>query len=344
MTESQTKEQIQNIINRYLLRNAPQPAGVRSIAESVAIGTDIGGHRTENQDRVLLAYRLNADNSETFSIILCDGMGGMESGAQCASLSIAIFIARLFFYDSVNTTLSSRLDFSVREADRIVFSNHFGKGGATLSSVTFDTKYGFCGVNVGDSRIYACEFDKVNQLTTDDTLAGIRKDKTSYFPDDKNLLQFIGMGKDINPHIIEINSNDNISSFLITSDGSHFVGDDALAKIVVNSKKSETVVRRLIELSRMYGGSDNSSIAFMQISSDFKQQLNPDRDVLYIFTPYSELQIVCCPDRKIKDENMDCKPNIDINTQPKKKSRKQKNKPDKKLTPTIEISFGDSNG
>lgn len=82
MKEPHKIKQIQAIIEKYVLRTPNQPVGVRVLTETLAIGTDIGSQRGDNQDRVLFAYMLNNDGTETFSIVLCDGMGGLNTSAQ----------------------------------------------------------------------------------------------------------------------------------------------------------------------------------------------------------------------------------------------------------------------
>lgn len=57
-----------------------------------AIATDIGLVRKENQDRVaVLKFRPFSKNKDMIVIALADGMGGMEGGANAASLTVSSF-------------------------------------------------------------------------------------------------------------------------------------------------------------------------------------------------------------------------------------------------------------
>jgi PPM family protein phosphatase len=64
-------------------------SGIRAV-----VGTAIGEVRKENQDRVAVARFASARKPEqTFALhVLCDGIGGMKHGAQCAELAIGSLI------------------------------------------------------------------------------------------------------------------------------------------------------------------------------------------------------------------------------------------------------------
>jgi hypothetical protein len=60
----------------------------------------------------------------------------------------------------------------------------------------------------------------------------------------KGLLQFIGMGESIKPHIHEVDSiNENI---ILTSDGIHFISHNAFEEILLNSPNPLTFAKEFL--------------------------------------------------------------------------------------------------
>ena len=82
--------QLQNSVKSWFMRRTNDSA-VRRVGElPVAIGTDKGRVRSENQDRAGV-LRTQDDLGQTFIVgVLCDGMGGMAAGEECASLDSVV--------------------------------------------------------------------------------------------------------------------------------------------------------------------------------------------------------------------------------------------------------------
>jgi hypothetical protein len=165
-----------------------------------------------------------------------------------------------------------------------------GGGGATLSAILINGEDQPIGVNVGDSRIYAISHaGQLTQLSQDDTLAGMvgKQDDGS---GQNQLLQFLGMGEGIEPHIITTNKAD-VSTILVTSDGIHGAPPDAFAQVVRNAPADSTLIKRLIELSEALGGRDNSTVFALPThiearDLDYAQGLN-----LTFLSPSDRLEI-----------------------------------------------------
>jgi len=80
----------------------------------------------------------------------------------------------------------------------------------------------------------------------------------------RELLQFIGMGEGIQPHIDPLPRNNNI--FIITSDGVHYIEPKIFDSVIINSGNMRQMAERLSALSRWCGGQDNSTLAAVDIS------------------------------------------------------------------------------
>ncbi len=204
-------------------------------------------------------------------------MGGLQDGALCAASTIAHFIASLLVTRS--TSIMHEIEIAVREASDAVYQKYRGKGGATLSAVVVSSDGSAIGVNVGDSRIYASiktqpEF-KVARLTVDDTM------KEAFGSEGNGLLQFIGVGGGIRPHIFDI---DNQSLIALTTDGAHFVDQKIFSEIIDRSPDPKAIVERTIALSRWLGAPDNSSAAAVDLRALAKSYTDNLRDCVELWS------------------------------------------------------------
>ncbi|BBF87268.1 serine/threonine phosphatase PrpC [Aquitalea magnusonii] len=244
------------------MRQTPDRGKAAMDDYSVFFSTDIGLRRTENQDQVA-AIRVNVNPSigHSFIIIaLSDGMGGMRDGKLCANKAIASF-----FYSAISNRhldAEKRLELAAHAANNAVGELFNGTGGATLSVVCIGGDNKINTLNVGDSRIYAT-VEKPNRevirLTVDDSLEELVGGHG------KELLQFIGMGEGIKPHINNIHSD--VKNIVITSDGIHYVDQGTFYKILINSNTPSVAIDRLSALARWCGSPDNASLSIVDVGA-----------------------------------------------------------------------------
>lgn len=243
---------IQDQIQRWLMRDIDEKSSNTVDGLPLTMASNIA-LRSENQDRILVLKTLS--NKGMFIIgILCDGMGGMSSGAKCASSAIASFITSCI--QSKEPSIKDQLWTAINTANAFIHNKHKGYGGTTLSAFGLDNKGNFEAVNIGDSRIYLVIDNKLKQVTTDDTIEGVmgQPDLSNY------LLQYIGMvPEDALPHAIKLPSPSSVSKIIMTSDGAHFIEHKMLESILVQDVESIELAERLIDVSEWCGGSDNSS-------------------------------------------------------------------------------------
>ncbi|EGQ9293680.1 serine/threonine-protein phosphatase [Vibrio vulnificus] len=224
----------------------------------ISIASDIGTRREENQDRAVL-LRAQVSKAKAFVVgVLCDGMGGMSDGSKCASLAISVFLSSCIRNRSMN--IEDRIKKAVLEADKAVYAQYQGNGGSTLSAFIFDSDGNSISINVGDSRIY-CQLKngKFEQLSVDDTIAGQLKQQEVASSFNNNLIQYIGMGSDIEPHIIKLPNTSNIQKLLLTSDGVHYIPSQTLSSLVSQNISPIELSKRLIDVSNWCGGHDNAT-------------------------------------------------------------------------------------
>lgn len=252
---------LQELLSRAL---KPSPnRGFRGVGGGAAyFGTDLGLRRDENQDRVAIAkWRASTgvDRGPLCAIVVSDGMGGMQDGAICAAETVSNFVSAIITSNPYD--LQKAVTEAVNLANSKVFDAYRGRGGATLSAVVMDAHGAVVGVNVGDSRIYSPSTmtspKTIKRLTVDDTL------RDAYGSDNKDLLQFIGLGKGLVPHVFPIDIEDNILA--ITTDGAHFFDEKIFAEILFRSPDPKSMAERIIALSRWLGAPDNATIATVDL-------------------------------------------------------------------------------
>ncbi len=238
--------------------------GSLAVAEyDVQICTSLG-KRQSNQDRaafILIGNQRYAQASLACAVV-ADGMGGMREGGLAASIAISAFVA----YLNAGYTrggLKSLLLNAITHANDKVFEKFGGSGGTTLSAVLYGQQ-GIVGVNVGDSRIYAADNEKITRLTIDDNFAEQLKHlqppslQTRPILRDNRLLQFVGMGRSLQPHIIDLDAlNDGV--ILLATDGAHFLGDAALNELFNAGLPTSSLHTNTIDISRMCGSDDNAT-------------------------------------------------------------------------------------
>lgn len=343
-------------IRSWLTRRTTLSA-VRRVGElPIAIGTDVGLVRKENQDRLVVLKFQESARKSFVVIVLCDGMGGMAEGAECASIAVSTFLA--VCCRRVSIPFPSRLIAAAHEANRAVHQLFGGRGGATLSAVSIDSQGNTVAVNIGDSRIYTYA-DELQQLTIDDTIAGQLKDREIHEGLRRNeLLQFVGVGEGLEPHLYDVPAK--LKYVIITSDGVHFLEKRMLQLVTRHGSEPAVIVRRLIDVAKWSGGHDNSSVAVISPALTASMKFE-DANVIQLWDAFGEVQIVTVPSDQspeLHPAKLSSQSPADFpNDKPKlKKPRKArpKKKPsifnedqienDKEVRPQLKIDFKDEEG
>lgn len=272
---------------KWLSRGVADKSSGSTARSSVAIATDIGLVRKENQDRVAcMTFSPKANQGFPFFVVaLSDGMGGMKNGAQCASRTIATFFSSLVRHKSAS--LIERMQNAAIDANENVFTYSGGYGGATLTAVLISLDGSAISLNVGDSRIYAesgVERKILDRLTVDDSL------EEMVGGHGRDLLQYIGMGEGLKAHVKYVTPD--FDKLLLTSDGVHFVHQKAMEDVFINSLDPSQAVSRLSALARWSGGPDNASLAVLSIAKIENLLRESDTESLDVWDAFSELNLL----------------------------------------------------
>ncbi len=235
----------------------------------IAMATHPGLRRDRNEDRIAVA-RITTPCAETYTVALvCDGVGGSESGDQAAALTISSIIADLA-QQRVRPSLKELAVALVRRADDLVRKELQGRGATTLVMLLATTSGQLICANVGDSRAYSWDTNssKLDQVTVDDTIENELKDLPG---NPAALIRARGLQGRLSQAIGEGGRTaDDLRVQTYTSERFRLgavLGSDGLWRAardfeatVANSATPNDAIRRAIALANWVGGVDNASL------------------------------------------------------------------------------------
>jgi protein phosphatase len=229
--------------------------------------TDVGLKRNNNQDFVYASdQKVGALNCLW---IVADGMGGHAAGDIASRLCVETMIDTMS--NSKQEGPVRILAEAIRSANEAVCEKARSTPdlegmGTTVVAATIDDGCLYI-ANVGDSRLYLIDDERIEQITHDHSLveemvrAGrIRADQARNHPK-KNIITR-AIGEEGVPEIdffdVALNPGDIL---LLCSDGlSNMVEDDLIFRIVRREADLHSAGKRLIEAANKAGGTDNISV------------------------------------------------------------------------------------
>lgn len=293
--------QIQNRLTSWFLRRTASSGGRRVAALSAAVASEIGSVRGDNQDRVAIARGQDFAGRSFILVALCDGIGGMKNGAECAATALGGFFGSFFDEVQLDCEPEQWLSRAAFKSNSAVNAKLEGAGGSTLVAVLISSGGGVYWLSVGDSRVHHSLGTRLTQISVDDTIAGQLGKHVEAGIGQSNLLQFIGMGKQLEPHVSRLETGLQ-GSVLLTSDGVHFINPDWIGQIIGHSPDPGVCVRRLAELAKWCGGPDNASVAM--IALDVAVDIPFSEPLYEIWDPFGELQIIIGAEQRLPTGNV----------------------------------------
>lgn len=331
---------VRNEVYQWLKQG--KTTGFAEVQSTTAVLSSALGKRSENQDRVVF-LRIHFESSNKPSIaalVLCDGMGGMIHGGECATLAMSEFITSLVHNNA--SKLVEKLKTSAMYANNAVYTKFQGEGGSTLSAVACNENNEWAAVNIGDSRIYqVLKTGEIEQITVDDTLEKQLADLhlASPPPEFRQLLQYIGMGEGIELRHIELKPISEVKWFVLTSDGAHGIADNIFQDLITHSEKPKEAAIRLTQLSEWLGGKDNSTVAILNVAENlFDKPKDSTMSDLDVWGISGQLKF-CMPTSRIKDSqnlNLPTSPYQNAEVIKKEVLDQKKEEPNKKVRPQTE--------
>ena len=209
--------------------------------------------------------------------IVCDGMGGLDNGAEASQLVVETMLADIASIGQVSdppgffATEVAKLDALVTERFGI------NEAGTTLAVAVLSGDHLYW-CSVGDSRIYLINEAGITQLTRDHNYQLVLEEKVGRGliaaeaalndPQRESLISFLGMGGvevfDINQSPLAVKHGDTV---LLCSDGlTKSLTDDEIKEVVMGNFGAVEEAARLLPIVAFDTGGtkDNTSVVIIQ--------------------------------------------------------------------------------
>lgn len=252
--------------------------------------SDVGMKRSTNQDN----YKIKEYPSGALLGVVCDGMGGVAGGQIASALAVSVFISAVdALMDKWNkgrevpdeNSVAEALLEGVYNANKEVYTKARedsaleGMGTTLVASLIIEDK--IYTINVGDSRMYLSDSDRIVQITHDHSYVqylvdiGKMTQKEAQSSVNKNIItRAVGTEEDIEPDIYlteidEEHKNEKLRIVLCTDGLTNHVSPDKIYKMINDSGHGEEAIRKvtkeLVESANKNGGSDNITVIIIEI-------------------------------------------------------------------------------
>lgn len=240
--------------------------------------TDVGIKKDTNQDSFCI-LQAQTEKGNILMAIVCDGMGGLESG-EVASASIICAFKEWFakelpftlsldtYYDEVKFSWDRIIKTQNRSIAEYGRQRHFQLGSTITAMIFFEDGRYLIG-HVGDSRAYMINNNAPSVLTADQTvvanevrLGRLTPEQARKDPRRNVLLQCIGASRIVEPDYYSGAAHPG-ECYMLCSDGFRHVISEAeilgaFAPAVNNDEQQmKNNIVRLTELNKSRGETDN---------------------------------------------------------------------------------------
>ena len=215
-----------------------------------------------------------------YGMVVADGMGGMAAGEKASQLAIQagvdLVLNSPMWATRVDQEAARQLIDRMRGyfrkvdshvIDRASADRHLQGMGTTLTVAYIIDTSAFI-VHVGDSRAYHFHGGRLDQVTSDHTLAQdllkagrIGPEEVQHHSKRHVLTNFVGgPASGVEPEVKTVELGDG-DFLLLCSDGlSEMVDDDQIARVLGSAGATDAAARTLVELALDAGGRDNVTV------------------------------------------------------------------------------------
>ena len=232
--------------------------------------SDIGMVRKENQD----AYWVYQADDKTCLAVVCDGMGGARGGQQASTLavqSVKDYVARNGLTEKPKKLFEKIVSFCNANVFATAKSNEDLIGMGTtlvLALICGDTVFF---ANIGDSRAYHITNGSIRQITKDHSAVQelvdsghITERQAKLHPNKNVITRAIGIEENITFDFFEEKLQHGDIILLCTDGLSNYVDENEI-QFETSGGEFEGLTSRLIDLANSRGGTDNITVAAIQI-------------------------------------------------------------------------------
>ncbi len=268
----------------------------REVRMEFAAASDAGRVRGNNEDHYAVArigrsFRLLDANlpagdlpeqvdEVAYGMVVADGMGGMAAGDRASRLAIRTGVGLVLdsprwatrIDEEEARLLIERLHDYFRQVDRAVIGEGRAEaqlqGMGTTLTLAYSVGVDLFIVHVGDSRAYLYRRGRLEQLTSDHTMARKLAEVGEIHPDEVHrhasrhlLTNYVGgPNLGVEPEVVTLALEDG-DRLLLCSDGlTEMVADAEIARILGDSATPDDAARSLVRRANEQGGRDNITV------------------------------------------------------------------------------------
>lgn len=236
----------------------------------IAVRSDVGRVRSENQDFAIASPETDRDHIHGHLMIVADGMGGHKGGATASRLA-ATTIEQEYLSsegDDVSQALRTAIERANTRIHQEATVNEDLEGmGTTTSALIIRDDKAWIG-HVGDSRIYRSRSGEIEQMTEDHSLVAtmvreglLTAEEAETHPRRNVLQRSMGVAAEVDVDVsgpLELQPGDR---FILCSDGLHGLAtSEEIAGIVKVDKDVDEAADELIRLALERGAHDNVTV------------------------------------------------------------------------------------
>ena len=224
-----------------------------------------------NQDFVFTSETTVGNLPNLF--VVADGMGGHKAGDFASSYAVEVLLSTIREDENSNPVkiIRAAIENANTQLLREASDNETMSGmGTTMVLVTIVGHYAYV-ANVGDSRLYLVDENKISQITKDHSLVEemvrmgeISRDDARNHPDKNIITRALGAGRDVDVDFFDIRLTPG-DILLLCSDGlSNMVPDEDIRQVIRTSETLEETGRRLVSMANDNGGRDNIAVVLVE--------------------------------------------------------------------------------
>lgn len=236
--------------------------------------TDTGRVRTHNEDSVTILKNASGEHL----MIVCDGMGGHRKGEVASSMAIANLGKRFNKISSIGSKLDAVnwLNDSISEINKNILEyaakNPDSTGMGTTIVVALLTHDYLIFGNIGDSSGFVIKKGKLHKVTKDHTLVNLlvqagnlTEEEAKFHPKKNVLMKALGAAEKCELDIFDVDRT--VDGIFLCSDGlTNMLTFEQIEKVLDEENTAiEERVSKLIRKCNARGGTDNISIAYLEI-------------------------------------------------------------------------------
>jgi protein phosphatase len=238
---------------------------VARVARATSVGsrTDVGRVREHNEDSLLVAPPL---------YVIADGMGGHAAGEVASEIAI-----RIFEEAAITTADPDALKRAVLDSNRAIIDGAregLGKHGmgTTLTAAVIENDQLLL-AQVGDSRAYLLEGQRLHQITRDHSLVAellsrgqITQEEARVHPNRSVITRALGSDPHVQPDLYEMRVHEG-DRLMLCSDGmSGMLSATTIQQLLTENPDPQQAADALVDAANAAGGHDNITVIVVNIN------------------------------------------------------------------------------